>query len=94
VYHWHLAGYLLNTFGYHIVHDSGFSLQSMIDVIIKNRDWFWPYARSDTLVEVQSTLHEVEIGNVDLPMWNSTRGKYNCADTWERLREEQSVVNW
>jgi len=36
--HWHPAGYLLDTFGYRIVHDSGLSLHSKLDVIIKKME--------------------------------------------------------
>lgn len=66
--HWHPVSYLLDTFRYRIVHDSGLSLHSKFDFIIKNRDWFWPHARSDALVKVQSKLHTVELGNVNVPL--------------------------
>lgn len=33
--HWHLAGYLLETFGHRIIHDSRFSLRSKLEVAIK-----------------------------------------------------------
>jgi hypothetical protein len=36
--HWHPACYLLDTFGYRIVHVSGLSLHSKLNVIIKNGD--------------------------------------------------------
>jgi len=74
--HWHPASYLLDNFGYRIVHDSDFSLHSKLDVIIKNGDWLWPHARSDGLVEVQSKLHTVKIGDSDEPVWNSRSGLY------------------
>jgi hypothetical protein len=73
--HWHPVGYLLDTFGYRIVYDSGFPLQSKLDVIIKNGKWFWPRARSNAIVEVQSRLPDVDIGDADLPMWNSRSGQ-------------------
>jgi len=66
---------LLDTFGYRIVYDSGFPLQSKLDVIIKNGKWFWPRARSNAIVEVQSRLPDVDIGDADLPMWNSRSGQ-------------------
>ncbi len=79
--HWHPASYLLDTFGYRIVHDSGLSLHSKLDVIIKIGDWFWPHAQSDALIEVQSQLHAVELGDTDLPVWNSRSGQYKCSET-------------
>jgi hypothetical protein len=72
----------LDKFGYRIVHDSGLPLQAKLDVIIKNGSWFW------------SKLFEVEIGATDLPVWKSKSGQYNCADTWELLREKCPVVGW
>jgi hypothetical protein len=76
------------------VHDSGFSLNFKFAFIIKNGDWFWSHARSDALVEIQSKLHEVVIGDVDLPVWNSRSGQYSCAETWENLIVVNPVVNW
>jgi hypothetical protein len=74
--------------------DGAIEMQAKLDVIIKNGSWFWPHARSDELVEVQSKLFEVEIGATDLPIWNSKSDQYNCADTWELLREKWPVVGW
>jgi hypothetical protein len=68
---WHLARYLLDNFGFRVVYDSGLPLTSKLDAIIKNGDWYWSHARSDALVEIQSKLHEMEIGGVDMPVWNS-----------------------
>jgi hypothetical protein len=89
--------HLLEYFGHRIIYDSGFPLQSKLEVVIKNGEWFWPLARSDALVEVQSKLHEIELGVADLAVLNAKNGQYNCADTWEKLREVHSVVdggNW
>jgi len=91
---WHPAGCLLDKYGYRIVHDSGFPLHAKLDVIMKNGAWFWPYARSDDLVEIQSQLHTVEVGDADEPVWNSRSGIYKCSDTWEKLREVHPVVEW
>ncbi|XP_062152014.1 uncharacterized protein LOC133860417 [Alnus glutinosa] len=91
---WHPAGCLLDKYGYRIVHDSGFPLHAKLDVIMKNGAWFWPYARSDDLVEIQSQLHTVEVGDADEPVWNSRSGIHKCSDTWEKLREVHPVVEW
>jgi hypothetical protein len=86
--------HLLENFGHCIVYDSGFPLHSKLEVVIKNGEWFWPLARSDALVEVQSKLHEIELGAADLAVWNAKNGQYNRADTGEKLREVRLVVRW
>jgi hypothetical protein len=91
---WHPAGYLLDMYGFRIVYDSGLPLKAKLAAIIKDGDWFWTSARSDALVEIQSQLHKVVLGVVDLPIWDSRNGKYSCADTYGKLREVHPVVNW
>jgi len=92
--HWHPAGYLLETFGHRIVHDSGFPLRSKLEVAIRNGEWNWPPARSDALVVIQSKLFEVDIGDNDLAVWNANNGQYTCADAWDKLREVHPAVGW
>jgi hypothetical protein len=36
----------------------------------------------------------VEIGGVDIPVWNSRSGQYSCAETRNNLRERHPVVTW
>lgn len=50
-----------------------------LSTIIRNEEWYWPYARSDRIVDIQSKLMEEEIGNSDLPMWRCKKGEYTCA---------------
>jgi len=90
---WHPAGYLLDRFGYRIVYDSGIPLNAKLDAIFKNGDWFWNSTRFDALVKIQSQLHDVEIGDADMAVWDSRNVKYSCADTWGKLREVHLVVN-
>jgi hypothetical protein len=92
--HWHPAGYLLKKFGHRIVHDSSFHLRSKLEVAIKNGEWSWPTTRSDALVEIQSKLFEVELGDTDSAVWNAKHGQYTCADAWDKLREVCSTVGW
>jgi hypothetical protein len=56
--------------------------------------WFWPYARSDSIVEIQSWLPEVMLGDVDLPVWSSNNGVYSCASTWDHLRRKKPTIDW
>jgi hypothetical protein len=91
---WHPDGCLLEKYGHRAVYDAGSSLGAKLSTVIRNGDWFWPYARSDKLVELQSKLLEVDIGEVDLPVWHSRTGKYACADTWDFLRTRAPRVKW
>jgi hypothetical protein len=50
--HWHLAGYLLERYGYRVIYDYGLSKNARLSSIIKNKDWFWQGARSDDLVAI------------------------------------------
>ncbi|XP_062173580.1 uncharacterized protein LOC133879045 [Alnus glutinosa] len=92
--HWHPASYLLDQYGYRIVYDSSFSLNTKRAAVIKNGNWFWASARSDTLVDIQSQLHEVALGYIDELVCDSRNGKYTCVETWGKLRVSFLVVNW
>jgi len=91
--HWHPASYLLDQYGYIIVYDSGFSLNTKLAAVIKNGNWFWAIARSNSLVDIQSQLHEVALGYIDEPVSDSRNGKYTCVETWGKLRVSFPVVN-
>jgi hypothetical protein len=36
--------------------------------VIQGREWYWPQARSESIVELQSRLPKVDIGEVDQPI--------------------------
>jgi hypothetical protein len=77
--HWHSAGYLLDRYGYKIAYDFGFPLNTKLVAVIKNENWFWACARFDTLVDIQSQLHDVALGDTDEVVWDSRNGKYTYA---------------
>jgi hypothetical protein len=83
---WHPAGYLFDRYGYRTVYDAGRDIGPKLSSIIRNGEWYWPSARSDNLVEIQSRLPEVVIGGDDLPVWKGSKGVYSCAETWDQLR--------
>lgn len=62
--------------------------------IIRHGEWYWPNAQSDSLVEIQSCLHEVGIGDVDVPVWKSRNGIFSCSETWGSLRLKYPTVDW
>lgn len=92
--HWHPAGYLLESYGYRVLYDSGISKDARLSSIIKNKDWFWQGVRSDDLVAIQSRLPEITFGVSDLPLWKSSNGKYSCVATWKNLRNKLPEVDW
>lgn len=65
---WHPAGRLLDTYGYRIVYDTGSNLDARVSSVLIDRHWAWPPARSDILVEIQSRLFDVAIGERDIPV--------------------------
>jgi hypothetical protein len=77
-----------------VVYDSGFPLGAKLSIILREGSWHWPFACSEGIVEIQSSLNEVIIGDADLPVWNSSNGIYSCAATWEVLREKKPIVIW
>jgi hypothetical protein len=91
---WHPYGCLLDNYGHRVVHDAGNSVSAKLLTIIRNGDWYCSVARSDQLVELQSKLPEVEIGEYDLPAWNRKNGKYVCSETWDAIRKEEVRVKW
>jgi hypothetical protein len=75
---WHPACYLLDHYCPQTVHDSRINIDSKLSTIIKDGDW--PYARSNSLVEIQCRLPEVTISGIDLPIWKSLNGRYSSCN--------------
>jgi hypothetical protein len=84
----------LDTYGSRVVYDASPSIGPKLSSIIRCGKWYWPQARSDDLVVIQRLLPDVEIGEVDHPVWASKSGEFSSAETWERLRERKPVVDW
>jgi len=92
---WHPFGGLVDRFGYRVVYDSHSRLEAKLDSVLKNGVWCWKPARSEMLVDIQSRLPEVPIGEIDKPVWSISRsGSYDCSDTWNYLRQKKAIVNW
>jgi hypothetical protein len=53
----------MEKYGFRIVYDASCSIGPKLPSIIRNGEWFWPNARSESLVEIQSRLPEVDIGD-------------------------------
>jgi len=70
---WHPDGYLLDRNGYRPVYDASSCVDAKLSSIIRDGEWYWPYARSDLLVYIQSQLLLVNIGVENLAIWKSKK---------------------
>jgi hypothetical protein len=91
---WHLAGRLIDTYGFQAVHDSGLSLNACVSTVLHEGSCHWPPARSDDLVAIQARPPDVKVGEVDVAVWKSKSGVYSCGETWHFLRLKFPVVPW
>jgi hypothetical protein len=92
---WHLAGILLEQFGYRAIYDAQSSLEAKLAYVIQNGIWAWRPARSEALADIQARSFEVGLGSCDKPIWDASRKKvYVCLETWEVLREKKQEVLW
>jgi hypothetical protein len=51
---WHPSGVLLYEFGYRVIDDAHSWLDARLSSVIRNGEWFWGPAMSDSLVEIPS----------------------------------------
>jgi hypothetical protein len=91
---WHPDGCLLAKYGHRAMYDAGSNMGARVSSIIRDVQWYWPAARSESIVQIQSRLPEVLICEADQPIWSSKKGTYSCAETWEFLREKKPIIPW
>jgi hypothetical protein len=92
---WHLDGVLYEKYGHRVIYDSHSKLEARLDSIIQNGQWCWPTARSDHLVNIQSRLCMVPMGDEDKPKWNASKtGTFSYSDTWNSIRVKENIVDW
>jgi len=84
---WHLDGILLEQYGYRVIFDARSKIDAKLATVIHDREWNWPAARSEALVNIQSKLPLVQIGEEDKAVWVPSK-KECCSsrDTWEAIR--------
>jgi hypothetical protein len=92
---WHPNGVLYQEYGHMIVYDAASSINAKVSSVLHNHEWCWRPARSEILVDIQSKLSLVQLGDSNKAIWllNSS-GKFTCADTWQHLRVKQAEVPW
>jgi hypothetical protein len=83
---WHPVGCLLGSYRSKVAYDAVPTIGPKLSSIIRHGECYWSNGRSDNLVEIQSRLHEVNLGSENVPIWNSRSGIFSCSETWERLR--------
>jgi hypothetical protein len=77
------------------VYDAVSSINAKVNSVLHNNEWCWKPARSEDLVDIQSKLSMVHIGDCDKAIWMlNSSGKFTCADTRQHLRVKQIEVNW
>ncbi|KAK1562489.1 hypothetical protein Q3G72_015568 [Acer saccharum] len=88
-------GVLYEKYGHRVIYDAHRKLEAQLESIIQNGQWYWPTARLDYLVNIQSRLCMVPIGDKDKPKWNvSKTGTFSCLDTWDSNRVRGNIVDW
>jgi hypothetical protein len=53
---WHLAGVLIEQYGFRVVYDAQSNIKAKLSSVIYNGEWVWRPARSEALVEIQAKL--------------------------------------
>jgi hypothetical protein len=92
---WHPYGALFEKYGYRVIYDSQSRVDAKLSFVLLNGEWCWKPARSDDLVDIQSRLPEIQLGDSDKPVWTIARnGAYVSSDTWNFLRKKKPEVEW
>ena len=93
--HWHPAGVLLEKYGFRVVYDAHSRLEARLSSVLVNGGWCWSPARSDDLVDIQSRLHEIPLGECDKVIWSASKnGSFVSSATWDVLRNQLPAVDW
>jgi hypothetical protein len=68
---WHPAGVLYEIYGHRVIYDACSKPEAWLSTVIRDGDWNWRLARPDSLVEIQSNLCLVNIGeeHIHLDWW-------------------------
>jgi hypothetical protein len=92
---WHPDGVLYEKYGHRVIYDAHSKLEARLDSVIIDGHWNWRPARSDQLVNIQSKLSLVPLGEMDMPQWSASKnGMYSCSDTWDAIRVKHPIVDW
>ncbi|KAL0011059.1 hypothetical protein SO802_006167 [Lithocarpus litseifolius] len=69
--------------------------RAKVSIVLDKDNWIWNPARSESLVNIQSKLSLVEIGNEDRPVYITEKtGKHSCVGPWNCVRKKCPKVKW
>lgn len=78
-----------------MVFDARSKLDAKLSSVLIDGQWHWLPARSEQLVDIQSNLCLVDIGERDQPRWVISKdGKFSCSATWDAIRDKYDLVDW
>jgi hypothetical protein len=83
---WHPGGILLEQYGYRVIYDARSKIDAKLATVIHDREWNWPAARSEALVNIQSKLPLVRIGEDKAVLVLSNKECCPSRETWEAFR--------
>jgi len=92
---WYPDGVLYDKYHFKVVYDAGIKVNAKLDSVVKDGDWFWPSARSEELVVIQSKLEPVERSVEDNQyMWVLSKRRIDpTTETWE-LSSSYKALNY
>ena len=90
---WHPAGILCQTFGHRIIYDAESSFDAKVDNDLRNGEWYWPPARSEDLVTIQSQPCLVHI-KVSDQLTGLLQLVVNLCVLLPGIRSEAEVQKW
>lgn len=86
---WHPLGLLLLKYSQRLIYDTASSLQAKLSSVISGSSWSWPMARSNSLVEVQSYLFDIQPcqERSDVAVWSLGLFKVWAIPFWSYLAQ-------
>lgn len=83
---------MFEQYGYRVIYDGRSKLDAKLSTLMNGKEWKWS---SDDLVNIQSKLSFVKIGETDKATWViSKKNCYTSSDTWEAIRTRRPNVEW
>lgn len=77
------------------MYDARSNLEVKLSSVLKEKEWDWLPARSEDLINIQSKLPMVKIGERDKHVWViSRKGTYTSAETWNVILSKHPEVDW
>lgn len=72
----HKLDFLISIYGFRVIFYARSSLDAKLSSVISDGQWNWPPAHSKQLVDIQSDLCFVGLGNLDQPKWLVSKDRH------------------